>query len=486
MEKDTGRQQGPHSERGKLFVTVAAAVLLLGALSLVPWSKLTNSYFKDFNLLEDISDVKTDKGEAEETIDPALLAAQQEAEAQMKATQDAVAAGAEVPDSLLVPVQPNRRGDLVVLEDYSLSGDGLARLKAALAQRDKRPVRIGVIGDSYIEGDIFTKDIREKLQSLYGGRGVGYVTPHNLVSGFRPSVRQSDNGWEDFDLRKDNNENCRWLSGQRFTGGPGATVTWRAADAPEHAKGWNTAKILFKATVNGVLTTNTGSGAVEHRVTGGKGVQCISLDGEMTQLTLTNKSVGGLTVYGIWINDATGVALDNMSLRGNSGITHRSVEPALARDMAQFVDYDLIVLEYGLNALTSKQKDYSYYAGMMAKVLARLKESYPNADIIMMGAGDRGQKSGTEVHSTPTIHYMVDAQRETARRAGVVFWDTREAMGGEDAIVRWRADKLVNADYIHMNFQGGEKMAGLFVNALQDALKGSATAAPVETTETKK
>ena len=50
-------------------------------------------------------------------------------------------------------------------------------------------------------------------------------------------------------------------------------------------------------------------------------------------------------------------------------------------------------------------------------------------------------------------------------------------MGGQDAIVRWRNDKLVNADYIHMNFQGGEKMAGLFVSALRDAL-GTAKRAP--------
>lgn len=473
MKKDTKDREAP----GRLLAILATAVAVVAALSLVPWSRITNSFFKDYNLLEDISDVKTDKGDADETVDPALLAAQKEAEAEMKAMEDAVAAGAEIPDSLLRPVQPSRRGNLVVLEDYSLSGDGLARFRTALTQRAKRPVRVAVIGDSYIEGDIYSRDIREKLQSLYGGRGVGYVTPHNIVSGFRPSVRQSDSGWEDFDLRKDNSENCRWLSGQRFTGGPGATVTWRAADSPEHVKGWNTAKILFKSNGSGVLVTDMGTGPQEHQVSPSKEVQCISLSGEMTRLSLTNKSVGGLTVLGIWLNDGMGVTVDNMSLRGNSGITHRNVSPELARDMARFVDYDLIIVEYGLNALTSKQKDYSYYAGMMAKVLATLKESYPNADIIMMGAGDRGQKSGAEVHSTPTLPYMVDAQRKTARRAGVMFWDTREAMGGEDAIVRWRNDKLVNADYIHMNFQGGEKMAGLFVSTLRDAL-GTAKRAP--------
>lgn len=480
MKKETDDREAP----GRLFAILACAVLLVAALSSVPWSRITGGFLKDFNLLEDISDVKTADAAAEETVDPALSAAQEEGEAGMKALQEAVAVGAEIPDSLLKPVQPARRGDLVVLEDYSLGGDGLARFRRALAQRAARPVRIAVTGDSYIEGDIFTKDLREGLQALYGGRGVGYVTPHSLVSGFRSTVRQSDSGWEDFDLRADNSPDCRWLSGQRFTGKPGATATWRAADSPEHVKGWNTATILFKSTGSGVIVTDTGSGPQEHRVSPSKGVQCISLSGEMSRLTLTNRSVSGLTVSGIWLNDRTGVTVDNMSLRGNSGITHRSLDRAFARDMARFVDYDLIIVEYGLNALTAKQKDYSYYGTMMAGVLARLKECYPNADIIVMGAGDRGRKSGAEVHSIPTLPFMVDVQRETARRAGVLFWDTREAMGGTDAIVRWRNDRLVNADYIHLNFRGGEKLAGLFAAALRDALRDTPDATGTSTPQT--
>ena len=70
----------------------------------------------------------------------------------------------------------------------------------------------------------------------------------------------------------------------------------------------------------------------------------------------------------------------------------------------------------------------------------------------------------------PTVQAMVNTQRALAREAGVVFWDTRAAMGGEDAIVDWRNDKLVNADYIHLNFDGGRRLAGLFVKALDSSI----------------
>ncbi len=471
MENDT-RPAGGKEPPGRLFVTLAAAVAMVAALSLVPWSRLTAGFLKDFNLLGDLAgEVSALPGEAgDEAIDPALIAAQQQAQARIKAVSEAVAAGAEVPDSLLRPPVAPRRGDLVVLEDYSPGGDGLARFRNALARRHTRPVRIAVIGDSYIEGDIFTMDLREKLQERYGGRGVGYVAPHNVVSGFRPTVRQTDSGWADHDLRDDNSPLCRWLAGQRFTGAPGATVTWRAADAPPHVTGWNSATILFRSSGTGVVATDSGSGPWQHSITPSDRVQSIIIRGGMTSLRLTNKSVNGLTLIGVWLNDSTGVTVDNMSLRGNSGITHRNVDPALAREMAPLADYDLIVVEYGLNALTARQTDYSYYASAMAATLSRLKESYPRADIIMMGAGDRGHKRGAEVHSTPTLPYMIDAQRQTARRAGVLFWDTREAMGGDDAIVRWRADRLVNTDYIHLNFRGGARLADLFAKALDDAL----------------
>lgn len=461
---------------GKPFLIIAGAVAVLAALSFIPWGALTGNFFKDYDLTEDISTVKKERAETDEQIDPALAEAEkllaQEAadETARHAAETAVHEGAEVPDSLMRPVIDPRRGDLVTFEDYTLEGHGLRNLKAALDRRGTRPARIAVIGDSYIEGDLFTQDIRSLLQEKYGGRGVGYVTPHNMVSGFRQSVHQTDKGWTDHDLRKDTQHDSRWLSGQRFSGEPGATVTWKASKTPAHADGWNTATILFRAPAAGVIVTDTGTGPVEHPVQPSDAVQAIELSGDMTRLTLTNKSVSGLSVYGVWVNDATGVTVDCMSLRGNSGITHRAVDKALARDMARFVDYDLIVVEFGINALSSKQKDYSNYGRLMGRTLSALKAAYPNADIILMGVGDRGQKSGGEVHSLPTIQNMVDTQRETARKAGVIFWDTRQAMGGDDAVVRWRDDKLINADYIHLNAKGGAALARLFTNALYEAL----------------
>lgn len=62
-------------------------------------------------------------------------------------------------------------------------------------QSKGRLVRIAVFGDSFIEADIFTADLREMLQKRFGGCGVGFVTITSMTSGYRPTVRHSFGGW---------------------------------------------------------------------------------------------------------------------------------------------------------------------------------------------------------------------------------------------------------------------------------------------------
>ena len=177
-------------------------------------------------------------------------------------------------------------------------------------------------------------------------------------------------------------------------------------------------------------------------------------------------------VFGAWLDSPTGASLDCMSLRGYSGISHRSMSIATARAMAAQggPDYDLIVVEYGMNALSSQQTEYTAYGNLMKRVLLRIKACYPNACVVMLGVGDRGQKQGTEVGSLVTTAAIVDAQRKAAKEAGVMFWDMREAMGGEGSVVAWRDRGLINADYIHLNHKGGEEMGRLFVESLMKVI----------------
>ncbi len=466
-----------------LYVLAIATVVLL-LISFVPWAGITKNYFKDFNIFEDICTTKTiNEGEGE-IVDPELIAlmnGDSHVDLQKtESTNSTVATDstdtpsdstAAVPDIVVIaePINP-RIGDLVVVEDYSSSGSSLSRFARAVKSAATRPVRIAMIGDSYIEGDVFSQDIREKLQTLYGGRGAGYMMMHTDIPGFRRSVSQTDNGWTPHDIRHESKMDYKWLAGEYFTGNSGAVSTYKGVERLAHAKAWNNSKFLFIAPKEGgSITLTTDSGSKEFSIKAADSVQCISIDEETSRFTVKN-NVPGLIALGVWLNDNSGVSLDCMSLRGNSGISHRKLNYELAHNMSDFISYDLIIVEYGINALSSAQKDYSKYGKYMEEVIYELRRCYPQADILMMGIGDRGQKAGSEVHSISTAQNMVDAQRDVARKTGIAFWDTREAMGGNDAIVVWRERKLVNADYIHLNHKGGEVLAQLLVDALSNAI----------------
>ena len=66
---------------------------------------------------------------------------------------------------------------------------------------------------------------------------------------------------------------------------------------------------------------------------------------------------------------------------------------------------------------------------------------------------------------------MVDAQRDAARFGGALLWDTRAAMGGENAAIEWREAGEINPDYIHLNAKGGSRLAIMLYKAIITALK---------------
>ena len=68
---------------------------------------------------------------------------------------------------------------MVCIEEYADSaGRGMNCFYEALGKVASldRPVRIAYFGDSFIEADILTGDLREMLQKRFGGCGVGYVS----------------------------------------------------------------------------------------------------------------------------------------------------------------------------------------------------------------------------------------------------------------------------------------------------------------------
>ena len=82
---------------------------------------------------------------------------------------------------------------MVCFEDYSDDTTALKKIFESLIniKSEKGKVRIGFFGDSFIEGDILCADVRDTLQSLFGGNGVGYMPITSGVAQFRSTIFHS-------------------------------------------------------------------------------------------------------------------------------------------------------------------------------------------------------------------------------------------------------------------------------------------------------
>ena len=96
---------------------------------------------------------------------------------------------------------------------------GMRPFYEALLRRNEmqRPVRIAYFGDSFIEGDILTADLRALLQGEYGGAGAGFSDMAPPFAGFRISLPLHASGWDVRNvLQKDSCERHRLGPTQRY------------------------------------------------------------------------------------------------------------------------------------------------------------------------------------------------------------------------------------------------------------------------------
>ena len=124
------------------------------------------------------------------------------------------------------------------------------------------------------------------------------------------------------------------------------------------------------------------------------------------------------------------------------------------------LNYDLIVLQFGLNAVTAKTTNFDGYMHSMKKVLTRLNNAFPGVPVLLLSVSDRSERIQGEYVTMKSIEGLVDAQRTFAYENKLLFWNLFEAMGGENSMAAFVTahPPLANKDYTHLNFAGGRKI----------------------------
>ena len=170
---------------------------------------------------------------------------------------------------------------------------------------------------------------------------------------------------------------------------------------------------------------------------------------------------GVVDCYGASIEGVGGVILDNLSMRANSGHAIFGTSAVVNRQIDDYLDYDLVVLQYGLNIMEAGRSNYSSYGNKLQQMIAYAKSSFPNAAILVLGVSDRWVKNEESAKYEPigSVDALTSYQRAAADSCKVAFWNTSKAMSQLGGMPKFVANGWAAKDYTHINFQGGRRIA---------------------------
>ena len=346
---------------------------------------------------------------------------------------------------------------------------------SALNNSKSKQVRIAHYGDSIIEGDLITADLRQEFQRQYGGEGVGFLGITSEDTQFRQTTKQTfSNDWETASIFTHNPSNLPvGINGAVYIPKGNSWVEYNTTSIYRTVKNFTKFRIYYSnAKASEVKYTIDGSKKGTIKLSAASGIQEAVIDAGTRASSLRLEfSREQAYFYGVSLEGGSGVYIDNFPLRGNSGVDLNNIPVSNLRDFSKYLKYDLIILEFGLNAAGSATTDYDWYAKEMIKAVNQLQKIYPRAGILLITVHDKSMKKGSEFVTDPAIVKLLKSQMEITKTANIAMWNTFEAMGGLNSMSTWvdANPPLAFKDYIHFNGQGAKKIAQMMYTAIMGA-----------------
>jgi hypothetical protein len=368
------------------------------------------------------------------------------------------------------PTPTTRANGLFVDYGNSLQLFQQALRDQSLKDREPGMIRIAYVGDSLIEGDVITKDLRALLQGRFGGAGTGFMKIIAEDAPFRTDIKHLFS--EDWTVEALNRYAARgpfWL-GPVFVSGKGSWVSYEmtgkkgaALDCYLLFRGDGAAhKISVK--INNDPETALDLDPVE-------GMHFTRINGQ-AENTLRKIRIffpeSGIKAYGVSFQRDRGVYVDNYSLRGHKGLELARVSPDVAGQVLRYSPYKLIILQFGVNVSYAQADGFRLYERGISGVIGHLRQLFPGTGILVVSTTDRCVKDGETIVSDSGVPELMAAQHRAAAKEGVAFFDLYHAMGGTGAMNAWVRDGYAVKDYTHISRRGGRKIADMLYGMLME------------------
>lgn len=321
----------------------------------------------------------------------------------------------------------------------------LGSFYAALETSGTRKVRVMHYGDSQIEEDRMTQQIRQALQSRYGGAGVGLV----------PLVQTIPSRTVHQEVRMNGRKLSAQQGPQRYlVYGPKRTQRTDGLYGP-----MGQAAVMADSLVQGSEQLQ----AVVVPLDGGPRYKTMRPIVDSTiAYTRTGDTLylsGCGNVYGITQETPTGVIVDNIPMRGCLGLVFTKIDSAqLARFYAE-ENVRLIIMQYGGNAIPFNDTPSTIRAivwGLRQQV-RYLQTCAPEASILFIGPSDMITSIDGVEQTYPMVPYMDRLLQAMAQEEGIAYFSLYHWMGGSGSMARWQKNGLAGSDGVHFLRSGARK-----------------------------
>ena len=345
----------------------------------------------------------------------------------------------EAPGSVPIPKVP--------VDSVTDSRMFLAAFYASLPESGSKVVRVLHYGDSQIEEDRMSQQIREALQSRYGGRGCGLMPlaqtiPNKTVkqqlrmNGRFVQAAQGPRRYLVYGLKRDQrNDGLYGVMGQ---------VTMM-----------NDSLVKGSEELTAVCTPLIPTAAYTRwRVFADTSVH-YSFAGDT--VSLSGRGAG----YALSQESETGVIVDNIPMRGCLGLVFTKMDKTQLETFYREQNVRLIIMQFGGNAIPFNENPgtISGIVKGLRQQVQYVRECAPEASILFIGPSDMMRQVDGEWESYPMVPYMDRLLRKMALEENIAYFSLFRWMGGTGSMQRWNEIGLAGEDGVHF-YRGGARKAG--------------------------
>ena len=340
------------------------------------------------------------------------------------------------------------------------------------ARKEGRTVRVAHYGDSQIELDRISADLREALQQRFGGCGTG-LFPALTTTPMASVSRSSSGGFVSYTMFGDSTSrragHNRYGPLAQVTGFNGSgTVTLRTLKQKSTLDGvrrFSSVSVLYGRASEGFTVSVQSDTLKPKPVTRtGDGVTWTTWTFSRPVEKAVVRMEGSAEIYGLSTDGNAGVTVDNIPMRGSTGTILTRISKDLMKAAFELDGTRLVILQFGGNFVPAagSSKAISGYMDKVREQIAYFRDVAPAAKILFIGPSDMAVSTEDgRIVSYKRLPELVDSLKAVSLRSGAAYWDLYRMMGGQNSMGQWVRHRpaLAGPDYVHFT-PAGAKVVG--------------------------